>query len=75
MFTVEMDWDEVAITILDDNGVQEDVGVFLYDDMVYIRQWNEKNNKFEVITLAPNMWEQLVASIDSSSGAYLYTNK
>ena len=72
MFTVEMEWDEVAITILDDNGVQEDVGVFLYDDMVYIRQWNEKNNKFEVITLAPNMWEQLV---DSSSGAYLYTNK
>ena len=34
MFTIEMDWDETAITILDESGEFEDFQVFMYDDIV-----------------------------------------
>ena len=38
MFTIEMDWDETAITILDPDGEYEDLQVIAYDDIVYMRQ-------------------------------------
>jgi hypothetical protein len=38
MFTIEMDWDETAVQVLDQTGEYEDVEYILYDDIVYIRQ-------------------------------------
>ena len=46
MFTVEMDFDEIEITVLDDGDRFEDVKVFSYDDVIYIRQFSEKKNKW-----------------------------
>jgi hypothetical protein len=69
MFTVEMDHDEIEITILDDAGNNEDVKVHLFDDIVYIRQVYD--NKVEAIQMSPDMWDELVAAINSSEGAYL----
>jgi hypothetical protein len=69
MFTVEMDHDEIEITILDDYGQNEDVKVHLFDDIVYIRQVFD-NNKVEAIQMSPDMWDELVAAINSSEGAY-----
>jgi hypothetical protein len=73
MFTVEMDHDEIEITILDDTGNNEDVKVHLFDDIVYIRQVYD--NKVEAIQMSPDMWDELVAAINSSEGAYLTVKK
>ena len=69
MFTVEMDHDEIEINILDDNGNNDDVKVHLFDDIVYIRQIDE-HNKVDSIQMSPSMWDELVAAISSSEGAY-----
>ena len=74
MFTVEFDHDEIEITILDDDGNNEDVKVHLFDDIVYIRQAFD-DNKIEAIQMSPDMWDELVAAINSSEGAYLTVKK
>ena len=42
MFTVEFEYDEFLVTIVDDTAKKEDVGVIINDDVVYIRQFNLK---------------------------------
>jgi hypothetical protein len=71
MFTIEMDWDETALTILDDTGRVEDVQVFMYEDVVYIRQWVEKENRFQIIQMTPLMLEEFRRSFKYPEGAYL----
>ena len=56
MITVEFDMDETLITVLDDTGELEDVSVFMFEDYIHIRQWNEKMQKFDVITMKPEMY-------------------
>ena len=70
MFTVEMDHDEIEIRVLDDYGTNEDLIVTLYDDVVFLRQFNEGNGKEEILQISPDMWDELVAAIKSPAGAY-----
>ena len=60
MFTVEMDHDETVVTILDDVGVRGDVSFFFYEDMIYIRQFDEKKQKYDIILMSPEMWEEFM---------------
>ena len=71
MFTVEMDHDEIEITVLDDRDGFEDVKVFSYDDIVYIRQFNEQYNKWDLIQMTPEMYVELMTAYHKHSGAYL----
>lgn len=70
MFTIEMDWDETAITILDESGEYEDLQVLIYDDIVYIRQWFEEANRFSVVAITPEMFHALMVSMKLPEGAY-----
>jgi hypothetical protein len=70
MMTVEMDWDETAITVLDTEGELEDVSALLYDDYCHIRQWNEEIGGFEVITLTAQMYFKLMTAWKLPTGAY-----
>jgi len=71
MFTVEMDHDEIEITVLDDKDRFEDVKVFSYEDIVYIRQFNEQYNKWDLIQMTPEMYVELMTAYHKPSGAYL----
>jgi hypothetical protein len=71
MFTVEMDHDEIAIVILDDRGVHQDVEVFLYEDIVYIRQWNEEIDRYKTIQMSVEMFESFQAALNSPEGAFI----
>lgn len=71
MFTVEMDHDEIEITVLDDKDRFEDVKVFSYDEIVYIRQFNEQYNKWDLIQMTPEMYVELMTAYHKPSGAYL----
>ena len=69
MFTIENDMDETVITILNELG-GEDVSVLMYDDLVYIRQWNEKIQFFDVITMTSTMYYKLMKAWTLPEGTY-----
>jgi len=71
MFTIEMDWDETAITVLDQTGENEDVQFLIYDDVAYIRQFDNDTNRFSIITMSPDQIGEIIASINLPEGAYL----
>ena len=75
MFTIETDMDETLITIMDDTGELEAASVLLYDDYVHIRQWNEKNYKFDVITMTPEMYWKLMQAWKLEDGTYILEKK
>ena len=66
-----MDLDEIEITVLDDNGRYEDVKIFSYDDVVYIRQYNQKKNKNDLIQMSPEMYAELMTAWQSPEGAFV----
>ncbi len=71
MFTVEMDLDEIEITVLDDVGQYEDIKIFSYDEVVYIRQFDEKNNKWDLIKMSPSMYVEMMQAYQSPEGAFV----
>ena len=71
MFTVEMDHEEIEITVLDDGGRFEDVKVFSYDEVVYIRQFNEKKNNWDLIQMTPEMYAELMTAWQSPEGSFI----
>ena len=70
MITIEFDMDETLITIMDNTGECEDVGVLIYDDYVHIRQYNEKTNRFDVITMNPEMYLKIMKAWKLPEGTY-----
>lgn len=75
MFTIEIDWDETAITILDPEGKKEDLQVYMYDDVVYIRQWMEEIERFLVIEASPLQFYSLINAMKLPEGAYKMEGK
>lgn len=71
MFTNEFDFDETVTTVLDDTGRFEDVSVYMDEEEVYIRQWNEKTQSNEVIVMTTKMYYELIESIKYPEGAFL----
>lgn len=71
MFTVEMDWDETAVTVLDPDGQEEDVQLLMYEDIIYLRQWNEKLNRFSVVVMTPKQFKNLTISLNYPDGSYI----
>lgn len=71
MFTVEFDEDETSITILDDTGELEDIQVLLYDDYCFIRQWNEKAQRFDLVSMKAEMYLKLMEAWSLPAGTYL----
>ena len=70
MFTIEFDEDETLITILDKTDELEDVSILMYDDYCHIRQWNEKEQMFDVCTLSSEMYLELMKAWKLPEGAY-----
>jgi hypothetical protein len=75
MFTIEMDWDETAITVLDQEGKYEDVQFVVFDDIVYIRQWDEDLDRFDTIVMSPEMFEEFRTALNLPEGAYMTVKK
>lgn len=71
MITVEFEDDETLITIMDQQGRHEDISALLYDDVCYIRQWNEQRQYFDVIQFSPEMYLQLMQSFKLPQGAFI----
>lgn len=74
MFTIEMDWDETAITILDESGQYEDIEIMMYEDVCYIRQYLEDTNKYSLIAFTPEMMYAFMTAFKLPEGAYRINN-
>ena len=73
MFTVELDTDEgesVTITTLDGLGKYDDVRLVMFEDVVYLTQYDDHENMHSLI-LSPQQWYDLVASMQTTEGAYI----
>lgn len=70
VITIEYDMDETLITVMDDTGELEDVSALLYDDYCHIRQWNEKRQRFDVISFKPEMYLKLMKAFNLPEGTY-----
>lgn len=75
MFTIEHDEDETIITILDHEGDLEDVGVLMYEDRVFIRQWNEHRQQFDLIAMNAQMYYKLMQAWSLPEGTYVVERK
>jgi len=76
MFTVEMEDFEIEVVTLDESGRFGDVALFLDNsDVVYIRQWNEKYEKFELLEMSWQQLRDIQAAMDSPAGAYYLERK
>jgi hypothetical protein len=73
MFTNEFDFDEVLITILDETAEHEDVRVIISDDYVFIQQWDDARDKYEVVCMTPKMFYELQEAMKKPEGAYYVT--
>ena len=71
MFTTEIEHDEILITLLDDQDYYEDIQFVLFDDIVYIRQWDEDFDRYNVIVMSPEMFDQFRKALDLPEGAYI----
>ena len=70
MFTIEHSEDFSVVTSLDDRGSLGDVRLTLYDNVVYLSQWDEKLQKDNLIEMSAMQWLEIVKSMDQAEGAY-----
>lgn len=75
MFTVEMEWDETAITVLDPTAEYEDFQCIMYDDVVYLRQWDHDLDRHHYIVMSPQMMHMFLTSFKLPEGAYILGDK
>ena len=71
MFTVEMEFDETVVTVIDDSGQMEDIKIHLSDDVVYFRQYNQVTERDELIQITPDMWQEMLLALEKPSGSYV----
>jgi hypothetical protein len=71
VFTNEFEFDETIITVLDDNGVYEDVQIYLDENEVYIRQWNERKKSHDLIVMSAKMMLEIMEAMKRPEGAYI----
>ena len=70
MYSVEMDHDEITITVMDDSGNYSDLIINSFDDIVYIRQFEDDKHVPQAIAISPQQWEELIASFQSHEGFF-----
>jgi hypothetical protein len=70
MFTIEHSEDFSVVTSLDDRGSLGDVRLTLYDNVVYLSQWDEKLQKDNLIEMSAMQWLEMMKSMNQAEGAY-----
>ena len=72
MFSTEFNFEDITITLLDETGEYEDVQVYLEEDVVYIRQFSENEDKpADLIVMTPKMFRDLIEAMDLPEGFYV----
>ena len=72
-FTIEENQWTTDIVIMDDSGDDVDLTIIIenagdYEGYVSIRQFNQDINGYDVVTMSPGMFKDLIKSFNSSEG-------
>lgn len=70
MFTNEFDFDSTTTTILDETGECDDVQIVIDDGGVFIRQYNEITDKYDLVVLTHIMFQEFLVAMRTTEGAY-----
>lgn len=70
MFTNEFEWDATVTTILDESDGYEDIQLHIDDGGVFIRQFNEHYNKYDLINMTHEMFYELMVAMKTTEGTY-----
>jgi len=72
MITVEFEGTSTVVTVLDVTAEEEDLQIIFDEDGdIILRQFNEEENKFEVLILSKNQFDAIELLQDLPEGAYL----
>jgi hypothetical protein len=69
-FTVEHVFSESVVTVLDDSGRLEDVEWLLDEQGVFVRQWNEEYERYEVIEMTNQQLREALTALGLPEGTY-----
>ena len=76
MYTVEFESDSTVITVLCEKDDQEDVEVIIDEDnTVFIRQFQEYKNEYDIIAMTYNQLQDIVYAISSPEGMFTLKRK
>ncbi len=70
MFQNEIDFDETITTIIDDYAVHEDVQLIIDDNEVFVRQWNEQLQRYDLIVMSHKMFLELQQALQHTEGLF-----
>lgn len=70
IFTNEFEWDATVTTVLDESGQNEDVELVIDDFGVFIRQFNERQNRYDLVSMTHEMFQEFLIAVKSKEGAY-----
>mgnify|MGYP003633399620 CR=1 FL=1 len=72
MFTVEFEHDSSVIRSLDESGEMDDVELILDGSgTVYMRQWDENLEKYEMLVMTYQQLLDLVSSLHQTEGLFM----
>ena len=71
MFTVEHEDKFTRVVVVDETAKHEDIEMFVEQDgRVFMRQFDEKNNQYDILIMSWHQLVDLVASLESPEGMY-----
>ena len=70
-FTVDEEFDESVITVLDTNGKYDEIVIYFSENGVYVVQYNESTEVESTIEISTEMWETMIEAYNRTSGTYV----
>lgn len=71
MFTVELEQDHTKVISMDKGAVHEDIEMYLEEDAtVFMRQWCDELNEFQLLIMSHQQLVDLFASMQSPEGMH-----
>jgi hypothetical protein len=70
LFQNEFDFDETVTTLIDDSAIYEDIQLIIDDNEVFIRQWNENLQRYDLIMMSHKMFFELQQALKHTEGLF-----
>jgi hypothetical protein len=69
-FTVEHVFKESIVTVLDDTGRLEDVEWMFDEEGLFVRQWNNETENYDLIEMTNDQFRELLTALGLPEGTY-----
>ena len=70
MFTIEKDDKTIGINIMCDDAIYDDVEIIIGSAEVFIRQYDESKEEYDLIRFSPRMFGEMLVSMNKEEGTY-----